>query len=190
VLFRLTSLLACLLPRGLRSRSRSLGLMARRTLAPRPSASSTAPWTRARAILGTRQPVRGKMGRASSGTALCTRSASTIRENTRKTRSGRNVSLSARYRVWCSGPRPGTRPARPGAADQGRPGRGRRVRAQDGPVADAGPTPTPTWNYLEPSTHTLTTPQTKNRPDVSRYRMVRAVRRWTRSSDEIYVWRH
>lgn len=53
--------------------------------------------------------------------------------------------------MWCSGPRPGTRPARPGAADQGRPGRGRRVRAQDGPVADAGPTPTPTWNYLEPT---------------------------------------
>ena len=46
-----------------------------------------------------------------------------------------------------AGPRPGTRPARP--AGRPRPTRaGRRVRAQDGPVADAGPTPTPTWNYL------------------------------------------
>jgi hypothetical protein len=93
------------------------------------------------------------MGRASSGTALCTRAASAIRENTRNTRSGRNClalglsmyiacGVSAVWRVRsCSiggaGPRPGTRPARPAGRPRptrageegpgaGRPGRGRR----------------------------------------------------------------
>lgn len=107
------------------------------------------------------------MGRASSGTALCTRAASAIRENTRKTRSGRNSNclvLGFRFVGYVSRARAvlglglGHDPHGP-PADQGRPGRGRRVRAQDGSVADAGPTPTPTWNYTW-NPHAQT-----NRPD-------------------------
>ena len=128
--------------------------------------------TRARAILGTRQPVRGKMGRASSGTALCTRkhacvtrAASAIRENTRKEHAlAETVSAIA-----CgAGPRPGTRPA-------GRP-RPTRAAGRRQEVAGSGRDPD-----RAACTHACTAgPRTTARTPRHRYRM----RRWTRSSHQ------
>jgi hypothetical protein len=158
--------------------------MARRTLAPRPSASSTAPSGRGHEQFWARgSPSEGRWDEPRAGL----RSARVRRARSAKTPEKRALAETSRSRLGIAcgalGLGLGHDPHGP-PADQGRPGRGRRVRAQDGSVADAGPTPTPTWNYTW-NPHPRLTDQTL--PDVSRYRMVR---RWTRSSDEIYVWRH
>jgi hypothetical protein len=195
---------------GFGSRSRSLGLTARRTLAPRPSASSTAPWTRARAILGTRVEAARQREDGTSLERDCALHACGERDPRKHPKHALWPKLSrSRLKyiacgvsaVWrvrsCSiggaGPRPGTRPARPAGRPRptrageegpgaGRPGRGRRPHTNP---------------HLELANLFRIVPRnphrapTEHRTDVLHTAWFdRMVRRWTRSSDEIYVWRH